>query len=317
MRTQRKLRHSILLVLFGWSILALASGLPPDQPKYPSDVTRWEEVTVPPEGRNSDRAAWKFAAMYSQISWSVYLEHARPKAKLTNHTNDSVPDPPPFDAYADGFLGANRFRKVDDGWLVGFNHGEFGAELYWFDRDEKHHYMISGDHVVAFFSLPDGIYAIEGLAHMNRSCGSVIRIARPTKSAHWQVSRVVGLPSAPSAVAVRRDGSMLIVLSDSLVSVGPDHHVETLISNAPWRSLGPNSSTLTRDESHLYIGMHQFVGEVDLTANHLRLLVPSLNFLNKLPDDSERRIRQQYSADMEDSHQAGRPLDVVVGNCDE
>jgi hypothetical protein len=199
---------------------------------------------------------------------------------------------------------------VDDGWLVGFNHGEFGAALYWFNHDGKHHYKISNHQVVAFFSLPDGIYAIEGLAHMGASCGSVIRITRPTTSGHWQASRVVRLPYAPNTVAVRRDGSIVIALSDSLVSVGPDHHVNTLISDAPWGGLYPSSSILLPDESRLYIGMRQFVGEVDLATNHLRLLVPSVNFLNRLPDDDERRIRAQYFNGMGDWHQP-------VGICEE
>jgi hypothetical protein len=97
----------------------------------------------------------------------------------------------------------------------------------------------------------------------------------------------------------RHDGSMLIALSDSLVSVGPDHRV-TKISDVPWGGLYPSSSILLPDESRLYVGMRQFVGEVDLATNRLRLLVPSVSFLNKLPEDDERRIRAQYSKGMSD-----------------
>jgi hypothetical protein len=42
------------------------------------------------------------------------------------------------------------------------------------------------------------------------------------------------------------------------------------------------------------------VGEVDLATNKLRLLIPSKEFLNKLPDDQEERIRKQYSKGMGD-----------------
>jgi hypothetical protein len=132
------------------------------------------------------------------------------------------------------------------------------------------------------------------------SCGSLIRITRPTTSARWQASRVVRLPYAPSTAVVRRDGSILMALSDSLVSVGPDHHITSLISDAPWAGAGlhPSSSILLPDESRLYLGMGQFVGEVDLATNHLRLLLPSVSFLNNLPVDQERRIRKQYSKGM-------------------
>jgi hypothetical protein len=101
------------------------------------------------------------------------------------------------------------------------------------------------------------------------------------------------LPFAPGAVSVKHDGTMLITLSDSLISVSPDHHLETLIAEAPWETLYPSSSVLSQDERHLYIGMRQFVGEVDLATNQLRLLIPTRQFLNKLPEDQERRIRAQ------------------------
>jgi len=107
--------------------------------------------------------------------------------------------------------------------------------------------------------------------------------------------RIVRLPFAPLTIAVRRDGVMLIVLTDSLVSVGRDHQVSTLISEAPWEGLYPASSILLPDEDRLYIGMRQFVGEVDLATSELRMLLPSTKFLNKLPDDQERLVRGQYS----------------------
>jgi hypothetical protein len=172
-----------------------------------------------------------------------------------------------------------------------------GAALYWFNADGKRHYKISNHHIVAFLLLPDGIYAIEGLAHM-ASCGSLILIERPATAARWQAAKVVRLPYAPSTAVVRRDGSILVALSESLVSVGPDHHITTLISDASWPDISPSSSVLLPDESRLYLGMGQFVGEVDLATNHLRLLVPSASFLNKLPDDVEKRLRAQYSRGM-------------------
>jgi hypothetical protein len=292
----RKQFLNLFVSLIACDVLLLAVVSRAAEPAYPPDVTEWQEIAVPPNGRNSDRAAWDFAAGYSELSWHVYLDKARPYAKLINHPNDDSSDPPPFDARADKFRGAKRFRQVDDGWLVGFNHGEFGAALYWFDRNGRHHYKISDDQVVAFFSLSDGIYAIEGLAHMGASCGSVIRISRPMIGVHWQATRVVRLPFAPSTVSVRRDDSMLITLSDSLVSVGPDHQIRTLIPDAPWQGLYPSSSILLPDESRLYIGMRQFVSEVDLTANQFRLLVPSKDFLNRLSEEQEKSIRKQYSS---------------------
>ena len=41
--------------------------------------------------------------------------------------------------------------------------------------------------------------------------------------------------------------------------------------------------------------MRQFVAEVNLKTDQMRLLIPSEGFLSKLPDDQEARIRKQYS----------------------
>jgi hypothetical protein len=136
---------------------------------------------------------------------------------------------------------------------------------------------------VDFFRIADGYYAIEGLSHLGSSTGSVIQIARTKPNAAWEASEVIKLPFAPYAVSVCKDQSMLITLSDELVSVGKDHKIEKLLPSAPWSGLYPTSSVLSRDEKKLYIGMRQFVGEFDLKEKKLRLLVSSDKFLNKLP----------------------------------
>ena len=72
-------------------------------PEYSPVVNGWQEVPVPPKGKNSDRVVWDFAANYSNISWRVYIENARPSAKLIEHANDEASEPVLFDATADHF----------------------------------------------------------------------------------------------------------------------------------------------------------------------------------------------------------------------
>lgn len=249
---------------------------------------------MPSESNQGDRVAWSYAANYSKHEWHVFTKGGQPHAQLSNEIPETRSDKPSFTPEVGRFRGASAFAVVDDGWLVGFNQGEFGAALYWFSRDGKSNYRISDHQVVDFFTLPDGVYAIEGLAHLGLSQGSVIRIARPKDSEHWQATSTVKLPFAPYAVSVRRDGTMLITLSDSLVLIGSNHKIRTLLPDAPWGGLYPSSSVLSHSEQKLYIGMRQFVGEFDLPTKRLRLLIPSTQFLNKLPKEDEKRIRKQY-----------------------
>ena len=143
-----------------------------------------------------------------------------------------------------------------------------------------------------FFTLKDGIHAIEGLAHLGGSRGSVIRVARPRAGAHWQALTVVKLLSAPYAISLPKDGTLLITLSDSLVSVGPDRKIATLLADPPWGGFYPSSSILSPDGHLLYIGMRQFVGEFDLKTKKFRFLIPSKDFLNKLSKEEEETIRK-------------------------
>lgn len=185
----------------------------------------------------------------------------------------------------------DAFVGVDDGWMIGFNRGEFGAALYWFSHDGARNYRISDHHLVGFFQLPNGLHAIEGSSHLGAARGSVIRIAPEPANGRWHAQTTIRLPDAPEAVAVKSDGTMLITLSDALVSIDARGRLRKLIADAPWPTLYPNSSTLSADEQHLYIGMRQYVAEVDLKTRALRFLIPSLALIHKLSRDEERQIR--------------------------
>jgi hypothetical protein len=69
--------------------------------------------------------------------------------------------------------------------------------------------------------------------------------------------------------------------------------VQMLLSDVPWTQLYPNSAAVGEDGTRVYVGMRQYVAEVNLTTRKVQLLVPSTAFLNKLPKDQEQRIRKQ------------------------
>jgi hypothetical protein len=118
----------------------------------------------------------------------------------------------------DIFRDASLRTAVKVGWLVNDNQGEFGGAIYWFSRDGKRRYQISEHQALDFLSLPSGVHAIEGLNHMGTDRGSLIRIARPTPGARWKATTISLLPSRPYAASVRRNGTILIVLSNAVVS---------------------------------------------------------------------------------------------------
>ncbi len=274
--------------------LAIALSAQAADLAFPADVAQWQSVAVPAESDRGARMAWFYAADYSRTEWSVLVDHDVVQARLDGPRHELSEPGPPFDAHAGKFRGASSFWRVDDGWLVGFNHGEWGGALYWFSSDGKRNYKISDHQIVRFFRVADKLHAIEGLAHLSLDEGSVIRISRAAPRRRWRAETFAKLSSAPSAVSVRADDTMLVTLSTALVSIDRRGTIETLLADQPWAGLYPNSSVISPDGQKLYIGMRQYVGEIDLHTATLRLLIPSAEFLNKLPAEDERRIREQF-----------------------
>ena len=279
------------------AFLALLALTAQAAPPYSTDVSKWAEVPIPSHKNEVEYQLWYYASNYSRLEWRVFERDGAPHAKLVV---DATPEPkerPGFIPVAGEFRGESAycaFARVDDGWLVGFNKGEFGAALYWFSADGKRNYKISDHQVWQFFHLPDGVYAVEGLAHLTMNEGSLIRITRADSRSHWQARTVVRLPAAPQAGSVMSDGTLILALHDALVRIDRNHTVHTLLAHSPWESLYPNSSILVDHEQKLYLGMRQYVAEFDLRTRKLRFLVPSPRFMNKLPRKREQEIRNGH-----------------------
>jgi hypothetical protein len=178
-----------------------------------------------------------------------------------------------------------------DGWS-GSTRGEFGAALYWFSNDGRRNYKISDDQVVDFMSTTQGIIAIQGLAHLGTSEGSVIRVAPDAKTGRWSSTEVKSLPEAPQAFVRLNDGRMFLTLSDSLALITSDNELEVLAKRTDW--VRPDTIVTSADASRIYVGTLQYVCEYDMSNKRLRYLVPNLSFINKLPKEQEENIRKRY-----------------------
>jgi len=273
-----------LRILVQLLALLLPATIPAAGLQYVQDVTKWKAVLTFSNSLPVDWAVWSDGALFSEHYWRVLARDGDVAAQLRNEIPEQSIERPSFTPEIKESRAKvwepSAFAKVMDGWLVGFNGGEFGGALYWFARDGKSSYKISDHQVIECFSISNRIYAIEGLEHFGFSRGSVISIFRAKNNEHWQAGSFATLPLAPYAVSVRHDGTMLITLSKSLVSVDNRGRVQTILSQAPWGGLDPDSSVLSLNEEKIYIGMRQFVGEFDLVTKRLRLLVPSGEFLN-------------------------------------
>jgi hypothetical protein len=232
----------------------------------------------------------------AQNDWFVYLEEdeirvddvrnyrRNPRAKLPFQirqlkNSDMINIAAPLAGLIDAI-------EVEDGYLVGFNRGEWGGELYWFSKNGKKKYEISRHQIVQFIKRDNKIYAIEGLGHLGISEGSIIEIEKNGKK--WIAKELLKL-SAPNAVQLdnwdnfiivtsgisllsERNGAIIGIPSSFLLSIDRENKVDTLVNGSMWEFLYPSSMVIHKDV--VYIGMRKGVYKFDLITKRNEWLLP-------------------------------------------
>lgn len=142
--------------------------------------------------------------------------------------------------------------KIKNGWLVGFDKGEFGGGLYWFNDKGTEHKRITSGNIKNLFEINGEIYVTEGLAHITISRGQIFKVKEENNK--WKVEKKIDLPNAPYSTTLTKDNEFLIVTSKGLLKVNKDFEIETLVEEGFWRYyLYPNSILIKGQD--IYIGM--------------------------------------------------------------
>lgn len=159
-------------------------------------------------------------------------------------------NPKPNDKYL--FEGKQVNLKIKNGWLVGFDKGEWGGNLFWFNEKGTDYERIIEGNIKNLFEVDGQIYVTEGLAHLSISNGQIFKIER--KNNTWNVKKKINLPNAPYATTLTKDNEFLIVTSKGLLKVNKDFDIETLVEKGFWWIyLYPNSILI--EGQNIYIGM--------------------------------------------------------------
>ncbi len=162
---------------------------------------------------------------------------------------------PPGIRRVKGMVGLQRTLKVQNGWLLGFDGGEFGGGL-WFAADDGAARMLTGENVHGFVETPQGILVLAGLAHMTLDSGKVFIVPYSVKSPP-DLKILAELDGAPQAFTKVSDDVTLVVTTQGVSRISSSGAIEPLLH----RDLGqlyPNSIATTPDGT-IYIGMRLFV----------------------------------------------------------
>ncbi len=253
----------------------------PGLDEIPDDPGRWIEADPP----RHHTEAW-LAANHDDHEWVVTLRDDRPRAHLRD-AKAEAPAPLPFEVDGgarEGLYGRRSSIEVADGWIVGFDAGEFGCGLWWFSPDGKDRLKLADAHVKRFLPTDSGLLTVEGLAHLSLDRGRILRISLDPKG-RWRAEDFLDLKAAPQVAAKLADGRLLIATNDRLLKIDPaTKGVEVLLDKAFWGGLYPNSMALT-STGVIYVGMRHGVAKVEKKgdAYQVRWLLPNRTFVEMKP----------------------------------
>ncbi len=248
---------------------------------YPTDPSAWEVIDRPSKSNRDAYYAFLHRANYSRHEWHVSVVDGKVVARLREDVKPAEVQAPEFDTAVqlqDAKAPAFLTIKVSDGWIAAYNQGEFGSAVYWFSENGKSKKKLSDHQINEFLIEGDRIFAVEGLAHLSLSQGSMIEIKKEDRG--WKIEEFLPLPESAEAIAGIGEGDYAVVTSDMLLRVNLDRQILMLIPSGEWGGLYPNS--VATDGKYLYIGMRQFVARCKLgsSVQSFDLLVPSSKWLN-------------------------------------
>lgn len=126
-------------------------------------------------------------------------------------------------------VGRARVLRAGDGWLLGFNAGEFGGGLWWLSADGNTTKHLTRENVQAMVVRGKEILVLTGLAHLGMDRGTIYSYL-PGDDASPLVL-ITDLGSAPAAATVLEDGSLLIAAHRRILRLSTDNRLQELYQN--------------------------------------------------------------------------------------
>jgi hypothetical protein len=103
--------------------------------------------------------------------------------------------------------------KVEDGYIVGSDRGEWGGELVFIDQKGRQRTLLKKN-VHGIYKMPFGILALTGLAHMFSNEGIACRIFKDTDG-NWKAKQWKTLPGQPNRSGLTADAELFIKILTS------------------------------------------------------------------------------------------------------
>ena len=213
--------------------------------------------------------------------WEVYRKDGGIFVRLHKYLPTPNPEPP----FGGGTHAGNvRWRRISDGWLRGWDNGEFGGGLEWYSLDGRRCYTLkTRENVRHFVEFEGQLCVLTGFGGMDTDdnefqklvSDKVRKLVRNDNTGRWEAKPFVTLPGTPGGFFIDDRGALIIATSAGLVEVWPDARAKLLVPWKRWGTLAPdveivgsdgsldfNSFVMAEGGDTAYIGMEQAVIEI-------------------------------------------------------
>jgi len=148
-------------------------------------------------------------------SWVVSKRGDAIAIKELNVGKQKGVDLPPHVTLSKEMIGERSLQRTLNGWLIGFDAGEFGGGLWWFSTDGKDSTKLLPQNVHAIYKTPDGIFVLAGLAHLSLNSGEIDQFTETPDKVSLKF--VVSLGGSPEASTLGPEGQIVIATPHSVL----------------------------------------------------------------------------------------------------
>jgi len=116
--------------------------------------------------------------------------------------------------------------KIENGYLVGSDHGEWGGELVYIDLKGGQKLLVSTN-VKGIYRMPFGILVVTGLSHGTVNRGIIFMVAKDSGGI-WNAHPWKALPGAPKISALLKNGGLIVRCNGGDVVISPGGKISML-----------------------------------------------------------------------------------------
>lgn len=212
----------------------------------------WIDWANPERVDSLARRCASYSKVVNDVQQTGGIVHIESKSDEGHFNGVFLTEPLPFPFQPAGTTGARRVQKLSDGWLVGFNHGEFGGSVWFLSPDGSKSTKLLDENVTKIVELFGRTFVFTNAAGQGFRGGAIYEVG-----AGGVIKNHLDFDAFPQAFVQDSSNSILLVNDSGVYRISSELKSEELFKK-DLSGFEPNSIAIAGDGS-IYLGMHFFV----------------------------------------------------------